>query len=186
MNSIIFLLMETKSQKLLKSLISYYNKDDHLLKLKDITESKHNDNKISLRLIDWLVTNYSKSHNIVYTVNGKHFNLHQNYKDMLKAYSKKMFDPFKRHDRIYIDCPHLEIFNFQTTVAQLTFFKWAVEYKIIDYAHKHKKLIKRDMDKNTKHRQIKDSVVKQKRKELSKLNTKTVNLHVYPICVNFE
>ena len=177
--------METKSEKLLKSLIIYYNKDDNLLKLKEITESKNNDVKISLRLIDWLVTNYSKSHNIVYSVNGRHFNLHQNYKDMLKAYSKKMFDPFKRHDRIYIDCPHLGIYKFQTTVAQLTFFKWASEYKIIDYAQKHKKQIKNDMDKNTKHRLLKDTNVKIKRKELSKSNTKTVNLHVYPICVKF-
>ena len=177
--------MENKSQKLLKSMIQYYNKGNNLQKVIEITENTCNSNKISLRLIDWLVTNYSKSHNIVYTVNGKHFNMHQNYKDMLKAYSKKMFDPFRRHDRINIDCPHLGIMNFNTTVAQLTFFKWAIENKIIEYALKHKQKIKIDMDENTKHRAVKQTNGKTKRQELSKSVNKSANIIAYPIQVHF-
>ncbi len=174
--------MENKSQKLLNSMLKYYNNGTNLLKVIEITENTF-ENKISLRLIDWLVTNYSKSHNIIYKLNEAPFNMHQSYKDMLKAYSKKMFDPFRRHDRINIDCPHLGIYKFTTTVAQLTFFRWAIESKIIDYAILHKDDIKKDMDINTKHRQVKK--IGKKRQELSKSISKSANIYSFPIQVKF-
>ena len=174
--------MQNKSQKLLESMIKYYNVGNRLKIVKDIVESNGNSNKISLRLIDWLVTNYSKSNNVIYMVNGKYFNMHQNYKDMLKAYSKKMFDPFRRHNRIYLNIKEIENYPFQTTVAQLTFFKWAIDNKILDYAIKNKQTIKNDMDLNTKHRTTSKGI---KRTELCKQKTHITCVNVYPICVNF-
>ena len=116
---------------------------------------------ISLRLIDWFVTNYCKNFNILYNLNDfkekqpdktqeelQSFDnfiiVHNNYKGQLKAYSKRNFDPFCRRNRIrfyYEDNKY-----FITTVGQLNFFKWALENHIIDYIDKHLKAIDSDMN----------------------------------------
>ena len=184
--------MENKSQKLLGFLKAYYNDVDKLQIVLDVihTPSKieMDNNKLSLRLIDWLVTNYSKSLNIVYEFNGKSFNMHQSYKNMLKAYSKKMFDPFRRHNRVYIDCAVLQSKLLETTVAQLTFFKWAIENNVITYALEHKKLIKTHMDNHTQHRvnglHCCDDKLN-KRKELSKAS-KGANMYSVNLKVSFN
>jgi hypothetical protein len=116
---------------------------------------------LSLRLIDWFVTNYCKKFNIMYNVmdyrspipgqtevQRKSFDnfiiVHTNYKGQLKAYSKKNFDPFCRRNRIrfyYEDGKY-----FITTVGQLNFFKWALECNIVDYVERHMKEIEDDMN----------------------------------------
>ena len=172
--------MENRSSKLFNSLKKYYLNLDHLYTVYEILHKDEIDCScsVSLRVIDWLVTNYSKSFNVVYMVNKKPFYLHQSYKNMLKAYSKRMFDPFRRHDRVFIECPFHISNKMETTVAQLMFFKWCIEYNVLDYALKYKDTIKNNMDKNTKHRNKKNSVnlQKKKRSELIKLNTPT---HIY-------
>ena len=74
--------------------------------------------------MDWFVTNYSKKHNICYlTKNNKNINfiVYLDYKNQLKAYSKKQFDPFCRRERIsFNDINNNEII---TTVGQLNFFQ---------------------------------------------------------------
>lgn len=116
---------------------------------------------ISLRLVDWFVTNYCKKYNVMYNVmdfrppvpgmsEAQHRSfdnfilVHTNYKGQLKAYSKRNFDPFCRRNRIrfyYEDNKY-----FITTVGQLNFFKWALENNIIDYVQKHMKEIEDDMN----------------------------------------
>ena len=75
------------------------------------------DSKVSLRSIDWFITNFSKKNNTYYliyetkdltpTFNEKNnhyrenMNVYHSYKSQLKAYSKQKFDPFCRRDRIY-------------------------------------------------------------------------------------
>ncbi len=60
-----------------------------------------------------------------------YFLVHDNYKSQLKEYNKKNFDPFCRWNRIrvYFDTKKY----FYTTVAQLNFFKWAIENHVLDY-----------------------------------------------------
>ena len=89
-----------------------------------------------------------------------------------------MFDSFRRHNRIYIDCSSLNIYGFETTVAQLTFFRWAIENKIVEYAYKHRDIIKEDMDNNLKKRT--KNVLK---KDISK--KKPLSVHVRQISINF-
>lgn len=86
---------------------------------------------ISLRLIDWFVTNYSKQHNISYILNGQEFLIYTNYKAQLKAYSKKLFDPFCRRERIMFQIEGYPMF--QTTVGKLNFFRWAIEKGVLNY-----------------------------------------------------
>ena len=116
---------------------------------------------VSLRLIDWFVTNYCKKFNVMFNMmdyrppipgqtesQKKSFDnfiiVHTNYKGQLKAYSKRNFDPFCRRNRIrfyYEDNKY-----FITTVGQLNFFKWALETNIVDYIQHHIKEIEDDMN----------------------------------------
>ena len=104
---------------------------------------------ISLRLLEWFVTNYSKKHNTFYTVEGNngimnHFFVFLNYKLQLKAYSKKEFDPFCRRGRIqfyYNDTEYIV-----TTIGQLNFFRWAISQKIIDFVTDNRDIIEQDMN----------------------------------------
>jgi len=182
--------MENRSQKILTSLLQYY-KDNKLKVMENIIHAQPNSNKVSLRLVDWLVTNYSKSHNVVYYVNNMPFNVHQSYKNMLRAYSKKLFDPFRRHTRVYVNkSDKSDTTVIETTVAQLTFFKWAIDNEVLSYAYEHRNDIKEDMDKNTKHRINNQNLsslenVRSKRKELSK-SSKGANMYSVNICVTFS
>ena len=90
---------------------------------------------ISLRLVDWFVTNYAKKYHISYMLNGQEFAVYLNYKSQLKAFSKKLFDPFCRRERILFQCGAHE--PFETTIGQLNFFRWAFEKDILPYIRSH-------------------------------------------------
>lgn len=89
---------------------------------------------ISLRLVDWFVTNYAKKHHVSYMLNGQEFVVYLNYKSQLKAFSKKLFDPFCRRERILFQCGGgSDQEGFETTIGQLNFFRWAFEKDILIY-----------------------------------------------------
>jgi hypothetical protein len=90
---------------------------------------------LSLRLIDWFVTNYAKKHHVSYMLNSQEFIVYLNYKSQLKAFSKKLFDPFCRRERILFQCGNLE--PFETTVGQLNFFRWAFEKDVLGYVRQN-------------------------------------------------
>jgi hypothetical protein len=90
---------------------------------------------ISLRLIDWFVTNYAKKHHVSYILGGQEFVVYLHYKSQLKAFSKKLFDPFCRRERILFQCGTFE--PFETTIGQLNFFRWAFEKDILTYMRQH-------------------------------------------------
>jgi hypothetical protein len=130
---------------------------------------------ISLRILDWLVTNYSKKHNVQYKVNSCDFNLFLSYKGCLKAFSKRAFDPFARRDRVELSLLADEQDKVFTTVAQLNFFKWCFLNNVLDYALNHLHEIEGDMLNAIAHR-YEDKPVgvgRKKRRELSKNNTRT-------------
>ena len=97
---------------------------------------------ISLRVMDWFVTNYAKKHNVSYMLNGQEFLVYLNYKSQLKAFSKKLFDPFCRRERIQFQCGRYE--PFVTTVGQLNFFRWAIEKQIFPYIRQNHQDILKD------------------------------------------
>lgn len=98
--------------------------------------------EISLRLIDWFVTNYCRKNFIGYTLNGQEFLVYVSYKSQLKAYSKQFFDPNCRRERIVFQINGYE--PFRTTVGKLNFFRWAFETKILDYIQAHYEEIQAD------------------------------------------
>ncbi len=124
--------MELKSQSetLLESLKPFYEDEKNAQYLQDVLEKKKN---ISLRKLEWFITDYSKKKNLtVKSKKGKPFLVHVEYKSSLDGYSKKLFDPFCRTERIEYTIPGTEKV-ISTTVAQLNFIKWCIKNNIIDY-----------------------------------------------------
>ena len=144
--------IQCKQELIIASLQRFYTARDDLNEVIDLLKGT---SEISLRLVDWFVTNYAKVHNTSYTVNRQEFVVYMNYKNQLKAYSKKLFDPFCRRERISFQVPGHE--PFLTTVGKLNFFRWAIEKDILTYIKGHQTEIEREMNatmrelaKNTK------------------------------------
>jgi hypothetical protein len=95
---------------------------------------------LSLRIIDWFVTKYSRKSFVRYPLNGQEFLVYLSYKGQLKAYSKQYFDPNCRRERIMFTIPNHE--QFMTTIGKLNFFRWALESKILDYMEAHEEDIR--------------------------------------------
>ena len=134
-----------KQELIVMSLQAFYGarKD-----LPEIMELLQGTSIISLRLIDWFVTNYAKRHSIGYILNGQEFMVYMSYKSQLKAYSKKLFDPFCRRERIMFSLP--TVGPFVTTVGKLNFFRWAIEKNIIEYLKEHRETVETEMNSHMK------------------------------------
>ena len=117
-----------KQELIVNSLQKFYAACDDKEEVMKLLEGT---SEISLRLIDWFVTNYSKQHNVSYILSGQEFLIYTNYKAQLKAYSKKLFDPFCRRERIMFQIEGYPMF--QTTVGKLNFFRWAIEKGVLNY-----------------------------------------------------
>ena len=166
-----------KNDLLMEKITNFYNIEENKNTLINILNNKYN---VSLRIIDWFVTNYCKKYNIFWVEDNSRFVVYLNYKLQLKAYSKKFFDPFCRRDRIYFyykDDTYLE-----TTVGQLNFFKWIIEHNIINYIKNNYEDIEFDMQESIKL----DSDKNLKRRELSKCATKTINVNDSKTILNFK
>lgn len=72
---------------------------------------------ISLRLIEWYVTDGLREVLPDHTLSTE-------YVDNLRIYTRKMFDPFRRSDRIEL-CLHGT--RIETTVGQMNFFRWFIK-----------------------------------------------------------
>jgi len=96
---------------------------------------------LSLRIIDWFVTKYSRKNFIRYPLNGHEFIVYLSYKGQLKAYSKQYFDPNCRRERIMFQIPGYEAF--MTTIGKLNFFRWALDSNILEYIEVHEDEIRK-------------------------------------------
>jgi hypothetical protein len=132
----------SQDRLILNDLMKFYKNNGNLHKMLKIIKSE---TKISLRIIDWFVTNYAKKYYTIIQNGNERFKVHLGYKQKLKAYNKKKFDPFCRWERITIPYDETEETLIETTIGQLNFFKWALENKIIDYIEKHYDEIEKDM-----------------------------------------
>ena len=96
---------------------------------------------LSLRIIDWFVTKYSRKNFIRYPLDGQEFIVYLSYKGQLKAYSKQYFDPNCRRERIMFQIPGYE--PFMTTIGKLNFFRWALDSNILEYIEGHEEEIRK-------------------------------------------
>jgi hypothetical protein len=170
---------DSQNDLLLQNLLQFFENEDHLNEMLRVITGE---SKISLRIVDWFATNYSKKNYTVYEVTEKRFKVYVDYKLKLKAYSKKRFDPFCRWERINI--PYKEDSTIETTIGQLNFFKWIVENKIIDYIENNYQAIENDMNTRnsmSKKEDLNTTKTRKKREELSVSATKSIkkeNIHV--------
>lgn len=194
----------------LRNLYEFYLTDNNISKiLPIITSNSH----MSIRVLDWFVTNYSKKFNIMYELSNRNenddrfFNVFLQYKCQLKGHKKKLFDPFCRKQRIAFY--YNENKCVVTTMGQLNFFMWAIKYDVLSYVEKNLKQITNDMmqankslihkydntsssttqtehnDTNTSNTSDTEKI-RRKRHELSINANKTINIHNYSIVLSFD
>ena len=169
----------TQEQWVLHRLEKYYT--DHPDALQKLASVLNGESPISLRVLDWFVTNYAKKNNVSYvTEDGRHVIVYLAYKAHLKAYSKKMLDPFCRWERILFH-------GVNTTVGQLNFFAWAHEDAIFTYLESHLDTVQSDMDARmqTKKNQG-EGTQRRRRHELSNSATKSMKRHDVRVVVSFD
>jgi hypothetical protein len=148
--------IDTQNDILLNKLLIFYKNTEHFDKMISIINGT---SKISLRIVDWFVTNYSKKNycGIENTDTNVRFKVYNDYKLKLKAYSKKKFDPFCRWDRINV--PYKDTICVQTTLGQLNFFKWTIENKILEYIENNYSTIENDMNLRNSSTKVKNTSV---------------------------
>lgn len=135
----------SQEEILMKTLMKFFAKKSYLKRMVDI---KNGNTNISLRILDWFATRYSDKYKIKYPkdVKNRKIFIYFDYKDQVKAYKKKNFDPFCRGDKIILK--DKKIGEIETTVGQLNFFRWVFSNKILDIIVEDLEYIKEDMAKN--------------------------------------
>ncbi len=129
--------IECKPELVISSLQRFYSSHPEINK---VIEYLTGDAPLSLRIIDWFVTKYSRKNFVRYQLNSQDFLVYLSYKGQLKAYSKQYFDPNCRRERIMFKIPGYD--QFLTTIGKLNFFRWALESKILDYIKAHEEDIR--------------------------------------------
>ena len=188
--------IQGKQELLLVSLNKFYQEGSNRECIKDILNGE---GKISLRIIDWFVTNYAKKKNIEYLIKTKTNNAKKSQtlkknnsgqksskKDLAKYNSAhrqiNIFLSYKSQLRAYskkqfdpfcrrnrIDFYFDETDYITTTVGQLYFFRWALQNKVIDFILNHYDEIENDMNENTKKQRLHSKIQKKKMTEVNNL-----------------
>jgi len=137
--------VDTKLSLLMKSLTEFYTNVIYIEQIKSIIDQN---SVVSLRILDWFITNYSKKHRtIIFSKKGS-FDVYQNYKLQLKSFSKRQFDPFCRKNKIifyYNEKDYIE-----TSCGQLCFFRWCFENDILTFVKNNLSIIEQDMKNSLK------------------------------------
>lgn len=144
--------MDLKTELRMSALSKFYEEpvkgEKRINIIKAILEGKH---KLSLRILDWFVTNYTKKH-VLFLNDDPIHNIYQIYKLKLKGLSKIYFDPFNRRHKIQYYYTKDKYIS--STPAQLGFFQWCFEYNILEYVELHYDEIEADMKEHIKEKQL--------------------------------
>lgn len=145
---------------------------------------------ISLRALDWLVTNYAKKNNIVCkTRNNTLFNIYHGYKVALAHFRRRNFDPFRRRQRIDVLSSDGEVIC-ESTVGQCNFLYWSYTQGVLSYAIENAAAIEQDMNKasalnKAERRRQKQQGVPHRRRELSSAPPTKCSVYQVDTNVNF-
>lgn len=141
--------------------------------------------EISLRVLDWVVTKYSKRYidfDIKSKTNGEIFDMHISYKSQLKSYKKRYFDPFRRRKKFHYNYDKsAQDKTVYTTLGQLNFFKWAISNDIIKYVQYNINNVIHFMNtsnKEDKKKKDKKKVVKEIKAPEVPTDTNTTNIDI--------
>ncbi len=142
--------------------------------------------EISLRVLDWFVTRYSKKRIDFDNSNTSEvFDVHISYKAQLKSYKKRYFDPFRRRRKFYFPYDKNDSSKkLYTTLGQLNFFKWAISNNIIKFVENNINQVTKAMNQSNKDdKKKKDKKKKDKQKKgsnVNKLNNIEQNIKIIP------
>lgn len=176
--------IDTKFSLIMKSLTEFYKDPKYILIIRDIVDQK---SVISLRVLDWFVVNYAKKHKIIINNGFRFFDVYQEYKLQLRAYSKGFLDIFNRKNKIQFHYGEQECEFIETSCGQLCFFRWLFQNNIIEYVEKYLDIIETDMKDSL--RVKKDSLKKctvQKRSPLSMPASRSITKQNQRITLNFD
>lgn len=126
---------------------------------------------ISLRALDWAVVNWAKKHNVVCSssIPGKLTNVHHSYRNTLSFWRRKLFDPFRRRNRITV---RIDGEAYETTLGQANFALWTHRSGVLSYVINNIDEIESDMNSISQRqkKERKDAMkkgVRRRRKELT-------------------
>lgn len=202
--SVSYVSSDTQDDTLLNKLMTFYAIQENMAKFKSVVNGE---SCVSLRIIDWFVTNYAKKFETEYVVKmrtgilkdlveDRVFKVYHQYKLQLKSYSKKRFDSFCRWNRITIPCNDGSEEYIETTIGQLNFFKWSIENNVLDYIENHYEEIEKDMNARNSASRRKtlvfengngsDQKTRKKRQELTVVASKCIRKENVCITVKFD
>lgn len=130
-----------KDEVLLDSVLHWFNQEQS--RVKTFSDIVNHRNGLSLRIIDWLITNFSKAFSVAIESDGFPRNLCKDYHKNLNAHNKKNFDPFARRRRI-----HIVLFGQEervSTIGQLNFFRWFLSKDLVGFLLQNKSVIEKHM-----------------------------------------
>lgn len=130
--------MENREKLDYPQIYDFFISQNNIYKVLPIINREKRKNTISLSLLDWFVTNYTKNVKVQYYIGKKLFDVHSEYKAQLTVYSKKLFDPFNRknyseENNIIFSLYYSKTEYIETTFKQLNFLKWALKNKVIKF-----------------------------------------------------
>ena len=173
--------MDSKLSLLMKQLDAFYTNIEYIKEIKSIIEQE---NIISLRILDWFITNYSKKfRTIINKKNGEYLDVYMHYKLMLKSFSKQDFDPFCRKNKINFYYTEDDKF-IETSCGQLCFFKWCFENDILGFVRLNLNTIEEDMKNSLKTK--KDENNGRKRQALSLPASRSITKQHIKYTVKFD
>lgn len=156
--------LDTKEIYFYKMIDKFYKSCDKS-KIEQMINIIEGTSPISLRVLDWVVTRYSKKYidyDIKHKLTGEVFDIHISYKSQLKSFKKRYFDPFRRRKKFYYTYTKDNFAKtFFTTLGQLNFFKWAISNDIIQFVEKNLEEILVSMNVSNKE----DKKKKEKKKQ---------------------
>ena len=169
----------SQENMIIKSLEKFYENNENV----DIfLEIINLESIMSIRLIDYFVTKYSKNNKICYKMIDNNtenlsknkseqlFNVYSSYKQQLKAYQKKHFDPFSRGCRIPYFINDTCII---TTIGQLNFFKWFISKNLFEYIINNQNIIENEMN----HKNRIDKNIHKIKKNIHKIKKNKISLY---------
>lgn len=169
--------MDTKLSLLMKFLTEFYKDTTYIERMKEIIDQN---SIISLRILDWFITNYSKKHRTI--INS--IDVYQNYKLQLKSYSKKHFDPFCRKNKIIFYYNETE--SIETSCGQLCFFRWCFENNILEYVEQNLHAIEQDMKNSLKNKKRNTQTNVKRRQPLSMSASRAITKHNVTYTIKFD
>ena len=147
-------------------------------------DSSDNRSEPSLRMLDWFVTNFSKSNGTV--INGIH--IHSDYENTRRAYQCRHFDPFRRNLKLSFDVNDMTEY---TTVGQINFVFWAHSMGVLEYVRQNKDAIDADMcgvcrKRRQQRREQTETGQRRKRVALSRGKRMSCRIHRWSRLISLE